>query len=229
MMNKINIENSKIILDKESPYYLNISKNIQLEIKVLKNISTKLIIVGNSDYQINLILEDNSKLIINSLNKNNNVNIDIHLYQNSSITYNHSILANIDCQNSFSIKHLNDGSTSILNNNGINLSNEKLFFTINGYIPKDLHDISCNQNSRIINYCNGNSKIIPNLIVDSNDIIANHSAYIGKIDSEILFYLESRGIEIENIKKLFYKATLLGKMELLEEKEEFNNLINEWW
>ena len=89
-------------------------------------------------------------------------------------------------------------------------------------------NIECSQNSKIININNGNSKIIPNLIIDSNDINANHSAYIGKIDDEIKFYLASRGISDRMIKKLINKATILGKMELDEESEEFHKLIEEW-
>jgi hypothetical protein len=41
--------------------------------------------------------------------------------------------------------------------------------------------------------------------------------------------MKSRGISSKEIQKLIYKATLLGKMELQEEKEEFNKIINEWW
>ncbi len=41
--------------------------------------------------------------------------------------------------------------------------------------------------------------------------------------------MKSRGISDIDIKKLVYKAVLLGKMELSEEKEEFNKRINEWW
>ena len=75
----------------------------------------------------------------------------------------------------------------------------------------------------------GNSKIIPNLIIDSNDIIANHAAYIGEINEEEKFYMQSRGIKEMDIKKIIYVATLLGKMDLADEKEEFNKRIDEWW
>ena len=119
-------------------------------------------------------------------------------------------------------------SKSIINNNGINRGDNKLFFNISGIIPKNLSNINCNQNSKILNFSNGNSKIIPNLIIDSNDIIANHSAYIGEVNEEELFYLLSRGIRKNNIQKLIYKATLLSKMNNYDE-EEFNQIINEWW
>ena len=220
--------NNKIIITDNKPLYL-IDNEGKLDILVKENINSKIIIISSSNYDINIKLENNSSLLVNSLNKDNSVNVNISLLDNSSITYNHSVLANIDSINYFNIKHLSNSSNSVINNNGINKNKNKLFFTIDGIIPKKLTNIICNQNSKIINYNKGNSKIIPNLIIDSNDIIANHSAYIGEIGEEELFYMQSRGISKEDIKKLIYKAVLLSKMEMDEEREEFNKITNEWW
>ena len=220
-MNNITITDNK-------PLYL-VDNLDKLDIVVKENINSKIIIISSNNYDINIKLENNSSLLVNSLNKDNSVNVNISLLENSFITYNHSVLSNIDSINNFNIKHINSSSSSVINNNGINKNNNKLFFTINGVIPKNLNNIICNQNSKIINFNKGNSKIIPNLIIDSNDIIANHSAYIGEIGEEELFYMQSRGISKEEIRKLIYKAVLLGKMEMDEEKEEFNKIVNEWW
>ena len=228
LWNKIEVD-SKITLKDNNPVFLKIDNLVKLEIEVLENISSKLIILGNNNYEINFLLNKNSSLIVNSLNKDNESMVNINLLENSNITYNHSVLSKNDSLSSFNINHESNNSNSNINNNGINMNSGKLFFTINGIIPKNLSNITCNQSSKIINFKRGNSKIIPNLIIDSNDIIANHSAYIGEIGEEELFYLKSRGIKKENIEKLIYKATLLGKMDMSLEEEEFNRIINEWW
>lgn len=225
--NKINVDSYCISLT--SPLYLEIDHNTKLDITIDENISSKLVIIGNNDYDINIKLASNSSLTVNSLNKNNSVNVEVSLSEKANITYNHSVLAENDSINNFNIKHLANSSISNINNYGINKNDNKLFFNIDGIIPKNLKDIVCNQSSKIINFKDGNSKIIPNLIIDSNDIIANHAAYIGEISEEELFYMKSRGISDIDIKKLIYKATLLGKMDLNEEKEDFNKRINEWW
>ena len=226
--NKINVDNYKISLTND-PLYLEIDTKTKIEIIVNQGISSKLVIIGNNDYEINIKLDKESHLIVNSINKDNSVKTNIELLDKASVIYNHSISSNIDSINYFNIKHLADSSISNINNNGINHSNNKLFFSIDGVINSKLKDIICNQNSKIINFKNGDSKIIPNLIIDSNDIIANHSAYIGEIGEEELFYMQSRGISELDIKKLIYKAVILGKMDLDKEKEEFNKKINEWW
>lgn len=218
---------NKIIIGNEKLPHLIVDKISDYEIIVNKNVENKLVIIGTNDYQLDITLKENSKLIINSLNKDNSVNININLDKNSSIMYNHSVLSRIDSINSFIINHHDNDTTSILNNNGINLGNNKLFFNVDGVIPKNMHNINCNQSSKILNFKKGNSKIIPNLIIDSNDVVANHAAYIGKISDDEMFYLESRGISRDNIKKLIYKSCMIGKMNINE--EEINQILNEWW
>ena len=224
-MNKINIEDKSVHLE-NNVYLLEIQKNLDLEINIDKDIDTKLVILGYHDYHIKFNVYNNANITVNSLNVNNSSNIEINLYNNSNIIYNHSVSSNIDSIHNFIINHLESNSNSYVINNGVNLGNNKLFFRIDGVIPKKLNNIICNQESKIINYDNGNSKIIPNLIIDSNDIIANHSSYIGKIEEDIIFYLETRSINKEMIKKLIYKAILLGKMKLSDEQDLFNKIIN---
>lgn len=226
--NKIEV-NRNIILDSNSPYYLEVSNDVILNVTVNHDITSKLVIIANNNYEVNIVLEKGSNLIVNSINKDNNANVNIKLCENTNITYNHSSLAKMNSINNFNIIHLSNDSISNLNNNGINTGNGKLFFTINGCISKKLENITCNQKSKIIEFSDGNSKIIPNLIIDSNDIVASHSAFIGKIDDEVKFYLKSRGIGEEDILKMIYKTTLLGTMELENEEDEFNKRINEWW
>lgn len=227
--NKIQVDSFKASISDNNPLFLEIDSKTKIDIIVSDGISSKLIIVGNNDYDLNIKLGKKANLIVNSLNKNNSVNVNVLLLEQSKINYNHSVLASVDSINNFKVKHVDNSSISNLNNNGINKNDNKLFFNIDGIIPKNLHDIICNQSSKIINYSNGDSKVIPNLIIDSNDIIANHAAYIGEINEEELFYMKSRGINELDIKKLIYRGVLLGKMDLDEEKEEFNKIINEWW
>lgn len=226
-MNKIQVD-KKVIFLTNNYYKINISEESFIDITIPENHCSKLIIIGSHDYKINFLLEKNSELKVYSLNKNNSVDIRVLLKENSKVTYHHSVACEEISDNTFEIIHQENNSSSYLYNNGINLCKGKLFFRIDGKISKNLEKIICNQASQIINFNDGNSKIIPNLIIDSNDIIANHSSYIGNINDEVSFYLESRGIRKEEIRKLIFKAVLLGKMELGSEKDDFNKIINEW-
>ena len=68
------------------------------------------------------------------------------------------------------------------------------------------------------------ANIKPNLIIDNNEIEANHSAYIGTFKEDEMFYLMSRGINKKNCYKLLLKAFLLNNMQI--ESEKFVNIID---
>ena len=55
------------------------------------------------------------------------------------------------------------------------------------------------------------------------DVIANHSVYIGKFDEEIIFYLETRGLSEEEAVNLLIKGFLNG------ENEKQMEIINKYW
>ena len=228
-MNKIMIDNNKIYIKDSDIYLLEINESKKLTINVDKNINSKLVIYSNNiDYDLNINIDLNSHLIINSLNNNVNSNNIVNLLENSIIEYNYSIIGSDDSINKFYINHLNKNTKSIINCNGINLSNNKLFIEIDGIIKKDISSCETSQCSKIINYQNGNSKIIPNLIIENKDVIANHSAYIGNLSEEDVFYIKSRGISEQEMYKLLYRSLLLGKMNLDKEEELFNKLLKEW-
>lgn len=48
--------------------------------------------------------------------------------------------------------------------------------------------------------------------IKNNEVKASHSASVGRIDEEQLFYLESRGVEKHDAEKLIIKG-FLGEVE----------------
>ena len=136
--NKINVD-KKILVS--NPMYLEIIGSVKLEINVKENINTKLVIIGNKNYDIKINIDNNSSLTVNSINKDNSVNVCINLNSKSSITYNHSVVSNINSINNFTINHLKNDSVSYLNNNGVNMNTNKLFITIDGVVNKSLKNI----------------------------------------------------------------------------------------
>lgn len=230
-MNKIYIDNHDIIIDNNDTYFIEIDKDYNIDIIIKEDIKCKIIMFINNHSlcNINYILNKNSYLEINSLSNNNSININIDLKcEYSEIIYNYSIISNIDSINNIKIHHNSKNTKSIIKCNGINLDNNKLHFNIDSYIYKDSILAESNELCKIINIKNGDSKIIPNFIIDNNDIVANHSAYIGKFNDDIIFYMKSRGINDQELYKLLYRGLLLGNMNLLEEKELFNNKLKEW-
>ena len=226
-MNKLELKSSEIKLNNDN-YLLEVNSETHQNFDV--NGNNKLVIIGNDcNLHINFVFSSDSSLVINCIGKNMSLNMKASLFENSKLISNYGVLSDNDSVNNYEIYHIGDNSISEINNGGINLGNNKLYFNIDGKVHKGFNNIECKQNSKIINYKNGDSKIIPNLIIDTNEINASHSAYIGTIDKETKFYLESRGLTDDEINNLFVKSIILGKMELDEEASLFNEKIKEWW
>ena len=65
-----------------------------------------------------------------------------------------------------------------------------------------------NQDNRIYTFNQNHCIINPVLLIENNDITANHSAFIGNFDEEAVFYLMSRGITKSECYHLLVKGFL---------------------
>ena len=63
------------------------------------------------------------------------------------------------------------------------------------------------------------NQTIPLILCDEEDVEGNHGASIGKIDEELLFYLESRGIGEEEVYEMMAKAKINAICNKISEEE----------
>ena len=87
-------------------------------------------------------------------------------------------------------------------------------------------DCVVNQNNRIINLNDKKSTINPILLIDENDVEANHAALIGKFSKEEVFYLMSRGIDYDSAINLLVKGFLYID---IKDDERINKIIDKYW
>ena len=80
-----------------------------------------------------------------------------------------------------------------------------------------------NQNNFILNQNNSESFIKPNLLIEENDVEASHSANIAPMDEEILFYMQTRGIDKDMANKMLLKGFLNTNI------VEVDKLIQKYW
>ena len=212
---------NKILLEKDM--YLKIDEDTSFQIN--NDLILTLEIDNNKELNIDINISKNIKAIVNMFNIDTSINININLDESSTIDF---INSSINHNNLKIIENINhkSSSTSIITNHGINVLDGNMDFIINAIVNKDISNANLKQDNKIINYNDGRSKIEPNLLIDSFDCYATHSAYISKFNNEELFYLMSRGISLDESIRLLTKSFLLGKMELKEiEKSNFIDKI----
>ena len=68
-------------------------------------------------------------------------------------------------------------------------------------------------------------------MIYNNDVQCSHGSTTGEIDDEALFYLRSRGINLENAKKMLMHAFLNEIVDSLDNeniKNDIQKKINSW-
>lgn len=226
-MNKILVDNKNIfdfntnIFSKDEELFINLDNtNKKTTIEVLDNIKTIITIVGfNNNLDLDIKLNKESNLTLNIFLIDSSINIKTDLAYRSNISLNNSILNSIDSNNHIIINHLEDKSVSNIKNHGYSKNKAKLVFNVEGNVIKKANKCICNQDNQIIENENSFSTILPILLIDNYDVEASHAAYVGEFKEKELFYLQSRGISLEDSKFLLLNAFLLGILNIDEEKK----------
>lgn len=125
--------------------------------------------------------------------------------ENSKGVFKLSTLAKDSCNKLFDINFIHEfaRTSSIMENYGVVQNEASLSFVGIGHIKKDSKKTEAHQSAKIMIFdkkCQAAAS--PILKIDENDTIASHSAALGKINDEHLFYLMSRGIEENEAKKI---------------------------
>ena len=203
------------------------NKNINID--VMNNMCLEVFELDiNTKNKINYNLRDNSRVIVNKLARDNSDITTITLDgENASIKYYSSIMNYRDNEYIFKTIQNKNNTESIVVNHCINFTKSTFKFLVDSKINKKMHNCYSMQDNKIIDLGNGHNYITPNLLVDSEDIEAEHSAYIGKFKSDVLFYLMSRGISKDSAEKLLTKGFLLHNMIITGgEETDFNSFID---
>ncbi len=214
------LNENTIIIIKDSHNDINIFSKEKINIFIL---------MISSSLEITCKVENSSSLNIFSVNSTLKVNIDL-LKDNINYKYAYSTINSLDNNYEVNINHIGSDINSKIVNHGINTENNKLDFVINTIVPKKAVRINTNQDSKIIVLKDNNASIKPNLLIDNDDIEANHSAYIGRFKENDLFYFMTRGINKKDAVKLMIKAFLTGNMNIdYEERNLVLDTINQYW
>ena len=192
-----------------------------LDIKSKLTIDGKAIINSinyEKDLDLDITINKGAILVLNLFNKckNKNVDINVSLNENSKLILACSFITdgvyNLNINNAISNVYVR----------GINEGNNDVKIKMDGKIDKDSKDNILNEYAKVINKGTGNIVIIPNLLVDSCNVEANHGAAICKISDDDLLYLESKGISNEKANKLLEDSFILSIFD-----EDFKGKIKE--
>ncbi len=230
-MNKLLVnseeEINNLVIEEDTELVLNFNDTSRdIYIVVEDNICLNIVDISfNTSNKINITLKNDSRVIYNKFS----INSGDYIYtlldgEYSNVVINNSVVNNDDTKMKFVIEHNNTNTSSNLSNHGVNNSSGTLYFNVDSKINRSASLACADQENKIINLVKGDSKTLPNLLVDNYDVSASHSAYISDFDKESMFYLKSRGISDNEARRLLLEGFLIGNLDVDDETKK--NLLS---
>lgn len=230
-MNKLLVnseeEINNLVIEEDTELVFNFKDTSRdIYIVVEDNICLNIVDISfNTSNKINITLKNDSRVIYNKFS----INSGDYIYtlldgEYSNVVINNSVVNNDDTKMKFVIEHNNTNTSSNLSNHGVNNSSGTLYFNVDSKINRSASLACADQENKIINLVKGDSKILPNLLVDNYDVSASHSAYISDFDKKSMFYLKSRGISDNEARRLLLEGFLIGNLDVDDETKK--NLLS---
>ena len=158
-------------------------------------------VINNSNVRINYLQLDKYNLI-------QKTNIDVNA--NSNLSISTTYLASNSKQIVFDLNNKEHDSNVDITNNIVCLNDSDFSLDCIGTIVKGAKRSKCHQKSHCLTIDNPKkARVLPVLNIDEDDVEASHSLSSGTIDEEILFYMNSRGLDKKNALNLILKSYLM--------------------
>ena len=216
-MNKILVKEDNIVLDNEI---------VELEFKTLKcNLTIKGSVWindlnNNNLEELNITLLDGSKLLYNKYTKDiKNLKINIQENNDTTLEFNYSLYQSIKASIILDSKVLGNNNKCSMNVYGVSDKDGAIVVNATGSVLENIKDNDLLENIRILMLNDSENVIVPNLLVESNEVSVNHNATISSLDTNYLYYLNSKVLSYEDAKKLIVKGFLKSKLKLRKKEE----------
>lgn len=238
-MNKfITLKDSYLNLDlKESSVLTILIENSNINIKYLfKDGDYKVLIINNSNNDLNIIEKGsviNSNVEINYIELNNyklKQSNKLVVYEGSSLNINTTYLGINEKDIEFNLVNNEANSYTNIVNNVVAMDDSDFTLKVTGKILKGSKTSKAHQKSRCLTLGTPKkAKVFPILEIDENDVEASHSLSSGTINEEVLFYMNSRGLNKKEAISLLLVSYLMPNEDFYSvypEGSKMNSLAN---
>ena len=147
-----------------------------------------------------------------------NINVDLIGENAKAILSSASLVDNKKTYN-MTITNKAKYSSGNINNYAVVLNNGSLVIDAIGKIEKGASKAKSHQVSRALSFESGQqATILPELLIDENDVEASHAMSIGCVDENQLYYLMSRGLSNKECLMLISSGYLLPIVDVIEDE-----------
>lgn len=204
------------IADNANVYYLNLDQLNQAQIN-------REVVIG-----ANAVVDYHTVSLNNRLNENKVV-IDIN-GEYSQVNYKLITVASLNAHNKYDVRVNNNAAYTKADiwQKAVAKAGGKNEFLATGYIAKGCDKAENYQESRVLlldEAAKGDAS--PLLLIDHYDVLAGHAAGVSRVNQEELYYLQTRGISLNEAEKLMTIAFIKPLLDAMKSEELQMNVLNQ--
>lgn len=205
-MNNILIENDNISFDNET-VNVNIKSN-KLTINIANNVTINDLDTNIDELNLTINIKANSSLTLNNYKNNSyiNLNMQVNMEDNSNFYANIGYILIKPTVIKINTDMQGDNITNILNLRCLTKEQGCANIKVNGNVLKNTINNIMKEDIKILNQNHSENEICPNMLINTNEVKADHFATISGIDPKELFYLKTKGIKEQDGIKLLEKG-----------------------
>lgn len=209
-MNKILVSKDKLSINSDSDIsYLVKEVNLDISSNVTINDVTK---TGNDKICINVL--DDSNVTYYKDKIVNDIDIFINLNNNSTLRFYVTSKINKEYKINIYLNIMGNDNNADIGVRSICEGQGRVSIRVDGTVKDDTINNKFKEDIRILHLNDLRSMIIPNMIINTNNVEATHNAVISGIDKRDLFYLSTKGIDKLTAINLLKKSFLNIKREV---------------
>lgn len=216
-MNKLIMSNNKLVLNNEEVLIEFETNDMEIDINGSVIINEIITDIDNKNIVINI--KDSSSLIYNRFG--NNVTglskVIVNGENNTNLVFNYSFISNDKYELIIDNEINNNKNNNIINIRGVAINNGIITINATGIIKENTLDNNYIEDIKILSLNELEHTILPNLIVDSENVTASHNATISSINKDNLYYLKRLCLSERESIKLIRDGFLIGNLDVKEE------------
>lgn len=180
----------------------------------------------HNNMDLHFILEKGVFLVLNIFDYAVDLSTKIIVEADSSSKFviNDAFITDVKYDLTVETRLYGDDIEGTLNIRGINEREGTTKILMNGIVAGETRGNILNEYARILNKSEHSNVLIPNLIVNTSEVEANHGVSVGHIDDKELFYMMSKGLSRRNAIKIIEEGFLLSTL-TPELKQQVQNIL----
>ena len=237
---EIDVDNDIVLnisVQKDSNVYIKINKadKIDLDINVEANVKSSILIWNDTKDSLvtkeHINVKDNANLTlayadINNSNVDRKIIVDL-IEKYASADVKTACLTSSDKKYILEINSKAPFTLGQMENFSVVLKDGNYYMDATGRILKGCNGSKSHQTSRALCFdAKQKATILPQLLIDENDVEASHATSVGSVDENQLFYMQTRGLTKKEVLSLIAVGYLSFITDVIDDEELKNSIID---